>query len=152
MNFISLNCNSPAASLGADIPALFPALILTWREHTSTLWGRLMLKFVTTCLGWCCLVSFRTLPVVFIRAIRKNCGILLVHTTSTCIEHNSNQVEHSSHATATYVKDSWTHIIDVDVYNISCYHGPNSDTLSYNITRNWNKDTEEQEWKVVKSQ
>ena len=45
-----------------------------------------------------------------------------------------------------------THIIDVDVYNISCYCASNSDTPNYNITRNWNRDTEEQEWNVVKSQ
>ena len=68
------------------------------------------------------------------------------------MEHDNDQVEHSSRVTATYAKDSWTHIIDVDVYNISCYCAPNSDTPNYNITRNWNKDTEEQEWNVVKSQ
>jgi len=43
---------------------------------------------------------------------------------------------------------SWTHIIDVDMYNIRC--ASNSDTPNYNITRNWNRDTEEQEWNVLR--
>ena len=132
------NLPTTAVWMGEDIPALFPALILTWREHTFTFGGRMMVNSVSACPGWCCLVSFKTLPVEVIRVIRKNSGILLVHTTSTCIEHNSDQVDHSSCVTTTCVKDSWTHIIDADVYNISCYCDPNSDTPNYNITRNWN--------------
>ena len=84
---LQLNYSLPTTtgSLRADIPALFPALILTWREHISILWGRLKVKSATGSPGWCCLVvSFKILPAEDIRVMRKNSGILLVHTVSTC--------------------------------------------------------------------
>ena len=88
MNIITIstviNCNLPTsmASLGTDVPALFPAMNLKRREHSSTLWGRLMVKLATACPGL--VVSFKILPAESTRVMIKNSGILLLHTISTC--------------------------------------------------------------------
>ena len=73
-------------SVGEDIPALFPALIVTTRLHMSTSWGSSILM-VTWGPDWwsCCtlVVLTDTLP-EFITVTCKEFGLLIPHESATC--------------------------------------------------------------------
>jgi len=101
MHFTSVNSKkvklySPTStcSISKYLLALFPALILTWRAHTFTLWGRLMLKSATACPVWCGMIVLFTMPPSkVIRVMRKNSDIRLMHILFNC--RRRDEVKHA---------------------------------------------------------
>ena len=72
-------------SVGEDIPALFPALIVITRLHMSTFWGSSMLRVTWDPDWWsCCTTVVLTVLPEFITVMCKEFGFLISHESATC--------------------------------------------------------------------
>ena len=72
-------------SVGKDIPALFPALIVTTRLHMSTFWDSSILMVTWSSDWWsCCTAVVLTVLPEFITVIIKYSGVLVLHGSVTC--------------------------------------------------------------------
>ena len=72
-------------SVGEDIPALFPALIVTTRPHMSTFCGSSILMVTWGCDWWsCCTLVVLTVLPEFITVMCKEFGLLISHESATC--------------------------------------------------------------------